>query len=146
PVSVLARSPEEVRMARQAGAQLIMVPPDVLPDVAGGAGSVAVAVVVAELSELAAAGQPACSRGLPLAVDGTPWGGPGAAGAVAVVSREFPELAAAGELACSRGLPLAVDVTRWSGPDAVGRESAAVALGCRGIRTSDVRPSRPRAA
>jgi hypothetical protein len=102
PVSVLARSPEEVRMARQAGAQLIMVPPDVLPDVEGGAGSVAVAVVVAELSELAAAG----------------------------------------ELACGRGLPLAVDVTRWSGPDAVGRESAAVALGCRVIRTSDVRRSR----
>jgi hypothetical protein len=100
PVSVLARSPEEVRMARQAGAQLILVPPDVLPDLEGGAGSVA--VIVAELSELPAAS----------------------------------------ELACGLGLPLAVDVTRWSGPDAVGRESAAVALGCRVIRTSDVRRSR----
>jgi hypothetical protein len=100
PVSVLARSPEEVRMARQAGAQLILVSPDALPDVEGGAGSVV--VVVAGLSELPAAR----------------------------------------ELACGRGLPLAVDVTRWSGPDAVGRESAAVALGCRVIRTSDVRRSR----
>jgi hypothetical protein len=87
-------------MARQAGAQLILVSPDALPDVEGGAGSVV--VVVAGLSELPAAR----------------------------------------ELACGRGLPLAVDVTRWSGPDAVGRESAAVALGCRVIRTSDVRRSR----
>jgi dihydropteroate synthase len=44
--------------------------------------------------------------------------------------------------AARRGLPLAVDATSWSGPEAVGREAAAVALGCRVIRTADVRRSR----
>jgi hypothetical protein len=100
PVCVLARSTEEARTARQAGAQLILVPRDVAAVVEGDADSVA--IVVDDLAELPA-------------------------------TREF---------ACSLGLPLAVDVTRWSGPDAVGREATAVALGCRVIRTSDVRRSR----
>ena len=100
PVCVLVRSEEEARMARQAGAQLVLVPPGVLPDVEGGAAS------------------------------------------VAIVVDDLAELPAARELACGKELPLAVDVTRWSGPDAVGREAAAVALGCRVIRTSDVRRSR----
>ncbi|HEY7071033.1 MAG TPA: hypothetical protein VH479_13000 [Acidimicrobiales bacterium] len=100
PVSVLARTPEEAQTARQSGAQLILVPPGVLPLVESDAGS------------------------------------------VGVVVDDLAELPAARELACGRGLALAVDVTRWSGPDAVGREAAAVALGCRVIRTGDVRRSR----
>jgi hypothetical protein len=100
PVCVLARSTEEARMARQAGAQLILVP-----------------------------------RGVAAVVESD-------ADSVAIVVDDLAELPAARELACGLGLPLAVDVTRWSGPDAVGREAAAVALGCRVIRTGDVRRSR----
>jgi hypothetical protein len=98
PVSVRARSAEEALSAHEAGAQLILVPPDVAP--ASGAGQ------------------------------------------VAIVVDDLAGLAAARDVAARRGLPLAVDATRWSGPEAVGREAAAVVLGCRVIRTADVRRSR----
>jgi hypothetical protein len=62
--------------------------------------------------------------------------------AVAVLVHELAALAGARGVADRHGLPLAIDATTWAGPDAVGREAAAVALGCRLIRTADVRRSR----
>lgn len=64
------------------------------------------------------------------------------AGATAVIAGDLAALAAAREVAEHRGLPLAIDAGGWTGPEAVGREAAAVALGCRLIRTADVRRSR----
>lgn len=64
------------------------------------------------------------------------------AGATAVIAGDLAALAAAREVAERRGLPLAIDAGGWTGPEAVGREAAAVALGCRLIRTADVRRSR----
>lgn len=63
-------------------------------------------------------------------------------GATAVIAGDLAALAAAREVAERRGLPLALDAGGWTGPEAVGREAAAVALGCRLIRTADVRRSR----
>ena len=63
-------------------------------------------------------------------------------GAVAVVVDDLAGIAAARDVAGRLGAPLAIDATRWSGPEAVGREAAAVSLGCRVIRTADVRRSR----
>jgi hypothetical protein len=51
-------------------------------------------------------------------------------------------VSAAREVAGRLGAPLAIDASRWSGPEAVGKEAAAVSLGCRVIRTADVRRSR----
>jgi hypothetical protein len=65
-----------------------------------------------------------------------------AAAALAVVVDDLGAVAAACAMAGRLGLPVAVDASRWSGPEAVGREAAAVALGCRLIRTTDVRRSR----
>jgi hypothetical protein len=63
-------------------------------------------------------------------------------GATVVIAGDLAALAAAREVAERRGLPLALDAGGWTGPEAVGREAAAVALGCRLIRTADVRRSR----
>jgi len=40
------------------------------------------------------------------------------------------------------GVPLAYDSSRWSGAEAMAREAAAVAEGCRILRTTDVRRTR----
>ena len=64
------------------------------------------------------------------------------AGAVAVVVDDLAGVSAAREVAGRLGAPLAIDASRWSGPEAVGKEAAAVSLGCRVIRTADVRRSR----
>lgn len=68
--------------------------------------------------------------------------GEGNAAALAVVVDDLGAVVAASAVAGHLGLPVAVDASRWSGPEAVGREAAAVALGCRLIRTTDVRRSR----
>lgn len=65
-----------------------------------------------------------------------------APGATAVIAGDLAALAAARDVAERLGLPLALDAGAWTGPEAVGREAAAVALGCRLIRTADVRRSR----
>lgn len=62
--------------------------------------------------------------------------------ALAVVVDDLDGLAAARAVAEGRGLVLAIDSTRWQGPEAVAREAVAVALGCRLVRTADVRRSR----
>lgn len=67
-------------------------------------------------------------------------GGPGPA--VAILVDDLAALAGARAVADRHGLPLAIDATAWAGPEAMGREAAAVALGCRLIRTADVRRSR----
>jgi hypothetical protein len=64
------------------------------------------------------------------------------AGAVAVVVDDLAEVSAAQDVAGRLGAPLAIDASHWSGPEAVGKEAAAVSLGCRVIRTTDVRRSR----
>jgi len=66
----------------------------------------------------------------------------GEASAVAVVVDDLAAVSAARDVARRLGAPLAIDASRWSGPEAVGREAAAVSLGCRLIRTADVRRSR----
>jgi len=63
-------------------------------------------------------------------------------GAFAVLVDDLAGLAGARAVADHHGLPLAIDAAAWTGPEAVGREAAAVALGCRLIRTADVRRSR----
>jgi hypothetical protein len=67
---------------------------------------------------------------------------PGAAGATVVVVDDLADLPAARAVAQRLGLALAVDAARWHGPEAVGREAAAIAGGCRLVRTADVRRSR----
>ena len=62
--------------------------------------------------------------------------------AIAVLVDDLAALAGARAVADHHGLPLAIDAATWTGPEAVGREAAAVALGCRLIRTADVRRSR----
>jgi hypothetical protein len=62
--------------------------------------------------------------------------------AIAVLVDDLAALAEARAVADHHGLPLAIDAAAWTGPEAVGREAAAVALGCRLIRTADVRRSR----
>jgi len=62
--------------------------------------------------------------------------------AIAVLVDDLAALAGARAVADHHGLPLAIDAAAWTGPEAVGREAAAVALGCRLIRTADVRRSR----
>jgi hypothetical protein len=61
---------------------------------------------------------------------------------LAVVVDDLADLEDARAVAERRGLVLAVDASRWQGPEAVAREAAAVALGCRLVRTADVRRSR----
>jgi hypothetical protein len=63
-------------------------------------------------------------------------------GSVAVLVDDLAALAEARDVAERAGLALAVDATRWQGSEAIGREAAAVALGCRLVRTADVRRSR----
>jgi len=66
----------------------------------------------------------------------------GAAGATVVVVDDLADLPAGRAVAEPLGLALAIDAARWHGPEAVGREAAAIAGGCRLVRTADVRRSR----
>jgi hypothetical protein len=61
---------------------------------------------------------------------------------VVVVADDLPDVAAARAVADARGLALAFDSTARSSVEATAHEAAAIALGCRVIRTGDVRRSR----
>ncbi|HKE77611.1 MAG TPA: hypothetical protein VKB57_28580 [Acidimicrobiales bacterium] len=130
---------------RAAGADLVDVslPARLLGPVArAGGGSVAARAATA--GEAAAARRAGADVVLvPPAVAGDlDLGGDLAPGAVAVLIDDLAGLDEARALADGRGLVLAVDAARWQGPEAVAREAAAVALGCRLVRTADVRRSR----
>lgn len=60
----------------------------------------------------------------------------------AVIADDPGEVAAARALADDQATVLALDASRWSGPEAMAREAAAIAEGCRLVRTGDVRRSR----
>jgi hypothetical protein len=116
-VAMRASSPDEVASARAAGVEVIMVTPGLAAELAGG--------------DAAATGREL----------GTTRGLAGLAGVVVVVDdpADVPATRAQAE---RWGVPLAYDSTRWSGAAAIAREAAAVADGCRLLRTSDVRRSR----
>jgi hypothetical protein len=59
-----------------------------------------------------------------------------------VIVDDLDDVPAAHAFAAARRLPLGVDASRWHGPEAAAREAAAIALGCRLVRTADVRRSR----
>jgi hypothetical protein len=61
---------------------------------------------------------------------------------VAVVTDDLEGLASARREATRLGVPVALDATRWAGAEGMAREAAAIAEGCRLIRSSDVRRSR----
>jgi len=65
----------------------------------------------------------------------------GGDGTVVIVD-DLDDVPAAHAFAAARRLPLGVDASRWHGPEAAAREAAAIALGCRLVRTADVRRSR----
>jgi hypothetical protein len=121
PVAVRASTPDEVANALALGADVVLVP----PALAEGAATAA-----------RAAAEP---RG--------PAGGPAGQGprSGVVVSVEVDDVAgldAARAEAEAWGLPLTFDSVAWAGAAATARESAAVAGGCRLLRTTDVRRSR----
>jgi hypothetical protein len=118
-VAVRASSPGEVAQARAAGVEVIMVPRDLAAGLVGAP---------------APAGQ---ERGNSL---GTP--GPAHPAGLVVVVGDPADVPAARADAERWGLPLAFEAIRWSGAAATAREAAAVAGGCRLLRTTDVRRSR----
>ncbi len=136
-----------------AGADLVDVslPPRMIGPVVR-AGRAPVVVRAATLDQAAAAGRAGATAVLlPVAllaagfdngaaVDDADRGGLGAA-PVAVVD-DLTDLAEARSVAERLRVPLAFDSTRWSAADAAARESAAIADGCRLLRTTDVRRSR----
>jgi hypothetical protein len=124
-VAVRAASPGEVAQARAAGVEVIMVPRELAAGLVG---------------DSAPAGQ---QRGESLGAPGPvgPVGPVGLVGLVVVVG-DPADVAAARADAERWGLPLAFDAIRWSGAAATAREAAAVAGGCRLLRTTDVRRSR----
>lgn len=126
---------------RSAGADLVDVslPPRLAGPVAR-AGTMPVAVRAATAAEVAAARRVGADVVMvpPEVADDAA----GEASAVAVVVDDLAAVSAARDVARRLGAPLAIDASRWSGPEAVGREAAAVSLGCRLIRTADVRRSR----
>jgi hypothetical protein len=119
-VSVAARatSAGEVAAAFRVGARLVLVPPDL-----------ADAAVTAwrAMASSAMASRSTASR---------------AAAAVGIVVDELPDVPGARAVAEEGGLPLAFDATRRAGAEAIADESAAIAAGCRVLRTGDVRRSR----
>jgi hypothetical protein len=119
-VAMRASSPDEVASARAAGVEVIMVTPGLAAELAGGD----TAATRRELRTTRGPGSPA-----------------GLAGVVVVVDdpADVPATRAQAE---RWGVPLAYDSTRWSGAAAIAREAAAVADGCRLLRTTDVRRSR----
>jgi hypothetical protein len=121
PVAVRASTQDDVDTALALGAQVVLVPPD-----------------LAEGAATAVRG--AATHGEPLRAASAP-GVP----SPPVVSVEVDDLAgldAARAAAEPQGLPLTFDSAAWAGPAATARESAAVAGGCRLLRTADVRRSR----
>ena len=117
PVAARVDAVEAVAAAGRAGAAVVLVPVALLPGVAH--------VAEAETAPAAA---------------GSGHGG-GRATIVALVD-DLAGVAEARAAAGEAGVPLAFDSSRWSAADAIAREAAAVAEGCRILRTTDVRRSR----
>jgi len=132
------------RAVLDGGADLVDVslPPRLLGPVAR-AGDVPVCVRVATASAAAEARRAGAALVLVPPGDAAETAAPaGAADATMVVVDDLAGLPAARAVAERLGLALAVDAARWHGPEAVGREAAAIAGGCRLVRTADVRRSR----
>jgi hypothetical protein len=130
---------------RAAGADLVDVSlPLRLSGPVARAGDVPVAMRAGTAAEAAAARRAGAEVVLvpPDAADDAAGESGAESGAVAVVVDDLAGVGAARDVAGRLGAPLAIDASRWSGPEAVGREAAAVSLGCRLIRTADVRRSR----
>jgi hypothetical protein len=116
-VSILATSPDQAATAARIHARVVMVAPD---------------LVAAAVDAVADGGG---GRG---GSDATA----GSRTTVAVLVDDLGAIPAARAAAAAGRLPLAFDATRVSGAEAIARESAAVAEGCRLLRSTDVRRSR----
>jgi hypothetical protein len=116
-VAVRAASVDQVASARAAGVEVVMVPGEVAADLA--------------------AGDPAVTDH-----DAEPAGGPAGLARVVVVVDDLADVPASRARAAQWCVPLAFDSTHWTGAAATAREAAAVAEGCRLLRSSDVRRSR----
>jgi hypothetical protein len=130
-VAVRASSPGEVAQARAAGVEVIMVPRDLAAGLVG-------APAPAGPERGSSLGTPGPAHP---AHPAHPAGPAGPAGLVVIV-RDPADVPAARADAERWGLPLAFEAIRWSGAAATAREAAAVAGGCRLLRTTDVRRSR----
>ncbi|HEX6420962.1 MAG TPA: hypothetical protein VFZ77_20840 [Acidimicrobiales bacterium] len=129
-----------------AGADLVdaSLPPRLLGPVAR-AGHVPVAARAGSVDEaMAAAGAGAAIVLVPAARAqvATALAAGGIDAALALVVDDLREVAAVRALAADQGLVLAVDASRWAGATAMAGEAAAIAGGCRLVRTADVRRSR----
>jgi hypothetical protein len=129
------------RAVRAAGADLVDVslPPALLGPVAraGDAGPVVARAAGGPEADAARRAGAGAVLVPPPAAEAARAGGP-----TVVVVDDLADLSAAHAAAAPGRLPVALDVGGRSGPDAVGREAAAIALGCRVLRTADVRRSR----
>lgn len=129
------------------GADLVDVslPPRMIGPAAR-AGEVPVVVRVASVEQAAAAGRAGAAAVLVpagvLARRGRESEPPALGPSRVVVVDDLADLTAARAVAERLRLPLAFDSTGWSSAAAIAREAAAVAEGCRLIRTTDVRRSR----
>jgi hypothetical protein len=117
PVAVLADTAEAASAAGRAGAAVVLVPVALLPGVAR----------AAEAEPAPAA--PGSTHGRPRPV-------------IVGLVDDLAGIADARVTAGRAGVPLGFDSSRWSAADAIAREAAAVAEGCRILRTTDVRRSR----
>jgi hypothetical protein len=129
---------------RSAGADLVDVslPARLLAPVARAGTAGPVAARVSGEAEAAAARRAGAAVVLVAAAEAEPVAAGAPPGSVAIIVDDLAALAEARDVAERLGLALAVDASRWQGPEAIAREAAAVALGCRLIRTADVRRSR----
>lgn len=116
-VAMRASSVDQVVAARAAGVEVIMVSPALAADLAGG--------------------DPAVTDH-----DRDTSGGPAGLAGVVVVVDDLADAAAGRAQAERWRVPLAFDSTQWSAAAASAREAAAVAAGCRLLRSNDVRRSR----
>ena len=126
PVAVRVGSGVAAAAAGRAGAALLLVPVALLPEVAEALRHAAPsAPPSAHASRSAPA--PASARRSP---------------ALVALVDDLPGVGEARAAADRAGVPLAFDSSRVSGAVAIAREAAAVAEGCRILRTADVRRSR----
>ena len=123
PVAMRATTADELAVAFSVGAHVVMVPSSLAGEAVRAAG--------ATLGP-SGSGEPADRSGA----------GSSSHPAVSVLVDDLDALEAARAQAEPQSLPLAFDSTAWSGAAATARESAAVAGGCRLLRSSDVRRSR----
>lgn len=136
PVAVRAATVEAAAAAARAGAAVILVPIAALAEV----GRAAAATTGRPRGQSpAASGATAVSEATPAASGATP---AGRAPALVALVDDLPGIGEARAVAERAGVPLALDSSRWSGAEAIAHEAAAVAEGCRILRTADVRRSR----